>query len=302
MSVDATPRNLHYGVFYGLTPLPQDKPLLLVHGNCQAESLRVLLQGCYPDAVTTARLVPAHEMTADDVPHLRRLLARASLLVTQPIVKSYRGLPIGTADLHEAAPQLTNCVVPVLRWAGLHPTQAIVRSSEGEPPLVPYHDLRTVLEAATGRRTRIRLAAARTLREMSLDALRERTNRHGALVVDDLLARRGERTVHVVNHPTNAVLTGVAGRIGERLALGAPRAFDPGRVLLGSVVAPIEEAAAAVNDLAPDTDDTWVVHGECVPSERIREAHLAWYSRHPRGLDDALARHASALHILESAA
>jgi len=38
-------RREHYGEFYGLRPLPDDgRPLLLVHGNCQAEALRVLLE------------------------------------------------------------------------------------------------------------------------------------------------------------------------------------------------------------------------------------------------------------------
>lgn len=37
-------RRAHYGEFYGLTELP-DAPIFMVHGNCQAESLRVLLHG-----------------------------------------------------------------------------------------------------------------------------------------------------------------------------------------------------------------------------------------------------------------
>jgi hypothetical protein len=35
---------------------------------------------------------------------------------------------------------------PVIRWAGLHPFQAIVRDPRDpsrDPPIVPYHDLRT---------------------------------------------------------------------------------------------------------------------------------------------------------------
>lgn len=41
-----TGRRQHYAHFYGLAPLPSDdRPLLVVHGNCQAESLRVLLDG-----------------------------------------------------------------------------------------------------------------------------------------------------------------------------------------------------------------------------------------------------------------
>nr|WP_284289671.1 WcbI family polysaccharide biosynthesis putative acetyltransferase [Angustibacter aerolatus] len=37
---------------------------------------------------------------------------------------------------------------PVVRYAGLHPWQVIVRTDAGDPPVVPYHDLRTVARAA----------------------------------------------------------------------------------------------------------------------------------------------------------
>ncbi len=36
-------RRRHYGAFYGLDPVPTGRPLLLLLGNCQAESLRLLL-------------------------------------------------------------------------------------------------------------------------------------------------------------------------------------------------------------------------------------------------------------------
>jgi len=46
-----TGRRQHYAQFYGLLPLPADeRPLLLVHGNCQAEALRVLLASAHARA------------------------------------------------------------------------------------------------------------------------------------------------------------------------------------------------------------------------------------------------------------
>ena len=76
-------RRLHYGEFYGLRPLPPDdgRPLVVVHGNCQAESLRVLLAG----SLRSVRVPPVHELERDDLPHLRRTLAHASVLLSQPV-------------------------------------------------------------------------------------------------------------------------------------------------------------------------------------------------------------------------
>lgn len=306
-----TPRNLHYGAFYGLTDLPQDgRPLLLVHGNCQAESLRVLLELMAP-YVCAVRLVPAHEMTADDVPHLHRLLERATYLVTQPIVAGYRGLPIGTTDLMAYSAAERTAVVPVLRWAGLHPTQVIVRSAAGDPPIVPYHDLRTVLEAvrsegrdaSSGILPQLPLSAARALRDLSRAELARRIEAHGAIDVVDLFERPGRRSVHVINHPTNDVLLDVAARLGEALGLDPIRDVDPGRVLLGSLVAPIEPSAAHLAELPLSDDDragVWRVHGEPVPHADIHAAHRAWYARHPDALEAALRRHRPALEILEA--
>lgn len=312
---------MHYGAFYGLIDLPQDgRPLLLVHGNCQAESLRVLLELMAPQ-VCAVRLVPAHEMTAADVPYLHRLLERAAYLVSQPIVAGYRGLPIGTSDLLAHTSAERTAVVPVLRWAGLHPTQVIVRSSAGDPPTVPYHDLRTVLEAAQSesrdrssgvsvtlssastRFSQLPLEAARALRDLSRAELARRIEARGALDVLDLFERPGRRSVHVINHPTNAVLLDVAARLGDALGLDPIDDVDPGRVLVGSLVAPIDQAAAHLADLPLSDDDragVWRVNGEPVPHADVHAAHREWYARHPDALEAALRRHRPALEILEA--
>ena len=54
-------RRAHYGDFYGLSELP-DKPLFAVHGNCQAESLRVLLHGALAGDWHGVRMPPVHEL------------------------------------------------------------------------------------------------------------------------------------------------------------------------------------------------------------------------------------------------
>ncbi|MBJ7453748.1 MAG: hypothetical protein JHC71_16940, partial [Blastococcus sp.] len=207
-----TGRRQHYAHFYGLLPLPRDeRPLLLVHGNCQAEALRVLLDG---DAspVRTVRVPPVHELIAEDLPHLDRLLAEIDVLVSQPVRDGYRGLPLGTAEvLARAGRRPVPVVVPIVRWAALHPFQVIVRTPAGDPPLVPYSDLRTLTLAAGGPALpeSPSAAAVRAVRDLSVRELEGRQARHGALPVVDLLDAAGAAAAHTVNHPGNEVLVGL---------------------------------------------------------------------------------------------
>jgi hypothetical protein len=295
-----TGRRQHYAHFYGLLPLPRDgRPLLVVHGNCQAESLRVLLDG---DAspVRTVRVPPVHELTAEDLPHLERLLAEVDVLVSQPVRDGYRGLPLGTAEvLARAGRRPVPVVVSIVRWAALHPFQVIVRSPAGDPPLVPYSDLRT-LALAVGRTPLPGIpspVAVRAVRELSVRELRAREERHGSLPVVDLLDAAGAGATHTVNHPGNAVLTGVARRVLD--AIGSPaEPTDPGRTLLDSVHAPVLPAVLDALGLAGEAHDDWVVSGSRVPDATVREAQLRWYADHPGVAEAGLDRHAEAAAAL----
>src|SRR5690242_3664684 len=110
------PRTRHFGVFHGLAEPDGDGPVVLVTGNCQAESLRLMLQG---EDLRTVRLPPVHELTATDLPHLDRWLARTALLITQPIRADYHGLPLGSAQLAaRLGPGARTLRVPVIRFAG----------------------------------------------------------------------------------------------------------------------------------------------------------------------------------------
>ena len=177
-------RRLHYGEFYGLRPLPPDdgRPLVVVHGNCQAESLRVLLAG----SMRSVRMPPVHELERSDLPHLRRTLAHASGLVSQPVRPDYRELPLGTAQVTAALPPGAQTVLfPVMRYAGLFPFQAIVRSPVGDPPVAPFPGAQL----------------------------------HQRLLGDRAVGRRtgGADAAHTVNHPGNTVLRGLAERVLARL-------------------------------------------------------------------------------------
>ncbi len=295
-------RTRHYGAFYGLEELPADGPVALVHGNCQAESLRIVLDG---PGLATVRMPPVHELGAGDLPHLARWLARATVLVSQPVRDGYRGLPLGTAELAGALPPGARVLrIPVIRVAGLYPTHAIVRPPSDPslvPPVVEYHDLRVLAEAAgLPALPPLRPAMVRAVARLSQDALRAREAAHGTLVVSDLFDAPAFAQMRTLNHPGNPVWSAVAARVRSTLGL-PPHDGDPGRPLLDRVHAPREAAVVEAFglDVAPTAD--WLLDGERVPGAAVREAHLRWYAAHPDAVAAGLERHAEALRLLGAA-
>lgn len=197
-------------------PRDPNVPLLVVHGNCQAEALRVLAAGALGGTATSVRVPPVFELGANDIEDYHRLLRRTDLLVTQPIVDDYRGLPLGTAQVSALLPAAARVArVPVLRWAALMPTHAIVRvAGVGDPPLVPYHDLHVVAGAARGRATVGRAEPSargvRAIREITRAQLRIRQEAHGTVDALPTLEAAGAEAVWTIKHPGNAVLTEIA--------------------------------------------------------------------------------------------
>lgn len=223
------------------------------------------------------------------------------MLVTQPVRDGYRELPLGTAELAARLPRGARVVrVPVIRYTGLHPFAAIVRHPDDMarvPPVVPYHDLRT-LAAAAGRPP-AGPPAAEVVREIARGSVAELARRERAtdVGVSDVLAGLGAAAAHTLNHPGNPVLIALARRVQD--ALGLPvDAADPGRVLLGGIRAPL--AAGVVDALGLDADPRphWTVDGAPVPDATVRAAQLAWYAAHPRWVGAGLERHAERLELL----
>ncbi|WP_067499078.1 WcbI family polysaccharide biosynthesis putative acetyltransferase [Actinoplanes sp. TFC3] len=293
------PRTRHYGAFYGLDEPAGDGPIALVIGNCQAESLRLMIDG---GGLRTVRTPPVHELTAADLPCLDRWLARAAFLVTQPVRDDYRGLPLGSAQLSaRLSPAARTLHVPVIRFAGLYPAHAIVRPPADPslvPPVVAYHDLRLLAEAAGLRaRAPLDVPAVRAIAELSLDELRRREAQHTTVVVSDLFAAPSFTQMRTLNHPGNPVWTALASRV--RAALELPEhVVDPGRPLLNSVHAPREAAVLQAWGLDEQERPYWVTDGQIIPVEQVREAHLSWYARHADVVQAGLIRHASALRLL----
>ena len=377
MTTGTTPdgRTRHYGTFYGLpdadrTDHPGDgprvenaAPLLLIWGNCQAEALRVLLSASPTLELRTVRIPPVFELTEPDLDHLRRLAGQADILLTQPVHDDYGNLPLGSAQVAAMMPAgRTVLRWPVLRFAGFHPFQAIIRDpadGANDPPLVPYHDLRTLATArwvlrghrapadtgsdstTGGHSSPVDLldiqpaeSACAELAEASRAELRRREQAQCDVTISDLFDRPAAGDMFTINHPANRVLVELARRVQR--ALGRPSdATDPGRNLLGEVIAPSPAAALRALGLAPaapagsaarkaaddtaastaddasappTTDETvvpaapdepgWLVRGTRIPAREVHDRQLAWYLQHPAVVDAGWQRHQQTMRVL----
>ncbi len=283
-------RRQHYRDFYEGPP-SDGRPLAMVHGNCQAEALRVLLDGSPSFGWQVVRVPPVHELDEDDLPALGALLARCSLLVAQPVRDGYRGLPLGTREMAERS-RAVLVRIPIVRYVGLQPWSAIVRVPDGaEPPVVPYHDLRTLTGRTPGSADLMAVAQA------SVDELARRERRDTDVAVSDLILGLGADAVHVLNHPGNALLILLARRVQQTLDRPAD-ADDPGRVLLGRIRAPLEAVVVDALGLADPPREHWTVDGERVTAEQVVTAHQAFYAARPDVVAAGLARHGSRLGSL----
>lgn len=287
-------RRAHYGDFYD-GPVA-GAPVAFVHGNCQAESLRLLLAASPTFPHPTVRLPPVHELTADDLRPLHALVRRTAILITQPVRDDYRDLPLGSRQLTALLPRGARVLrFPVIRHSGLHPWSAIVRHPSDRsvvPPVVPYHDLRT-LAVAAGRPRPSRRASAAALRAAAADSVAELARRERLSTdvgVSDLLTPLGAQAAHTLNHPGNPVLVALARRVQE--ALGVPvDATDPGRPLLGGIRAPLEEPVLDALGLDAAPRPHWLVDGVPVSTAAVAEEQSRWYATHPGWVDAGVARH-----------
>jgi hypothetical protein len=300
-------RTLHYGEFYeqpgSWVEGDSSAGIAVVMGNCQAESLRIMLDGA---GLHTVRVPPVHELVAADMPHLERLLARTTLLVSQPVRDDYHELPVGLRQLSaRLAPGARTVVFPVIRFVGLYPTHAIIRPPSDlslTPPVVAYHDLRTLAEAS-GAGAIERTITPETVRAIAADSVAELTRREeqfDTVRVSDLFETPGFAQMRTLNHPGNAVFSAVAERVRQGAGL-AENAVDPGRPLLDGVHAPRLAAVIEAYALDDEPASDWIVGGAVVPDAVVREAHLEWYAEHPDAVEAGLARHRRALEILAAA-
>jgi hypothetical protein len=300
-------RTLHYGEFYNrreaAVEADSSAGIAVVLGNCQAESLRIMLDGA---GLHTVRVPPVHELVAADIPFLQRLLERATLLVSQPVRDDYHGLPVGVRQLSGRLSAAARTVVfPVIRFAGLYPVHAIIRPPSDlslTPPVVAYHDLRTLAEASGASASAPALTPA-MVHAIAADSIGELVRREEAfdtVRVSDLFARPDFGQLRTLNHPGNAVFAAVAERVRSRAGL-PEHTVDPGRPLLDGVHAPRLAAVIDAYELDDEPGSDWIVGGAAVPDALVRNAHLKWYAEHPDAVEAGLARHGRALETLAAA-
>ena len=278
-------------------------PFLTVVGNCQAESLRRLISSA--GDLESTRIAPVHELEPEDMEWFADMLARTDILVTQPIRDDYRGLPVGTSQTLAQLPRgARHVIVPVLRYDGLMPYQAIIRDpadSSQDPPVIPYHDLRILAAAARGLDEpvshRPAAEAYRRAADMSVEQLRSREQRHGSVVVSDYLETAP--VWHTVNHPDNATLAVVASRAREALGLGGDIEL-PDYEMLGELDAPIDAHAASALGTSVSDRSTWTHRGSGeIPWDEIVAAQLAHFRARPALVQHGLERHAERIAALE---
>lgn len=289
-------RELHYSEFFGHAPLPERFGVVL--GNCQAESLRLVIDSAEHRFV---RVPPVHEMQAADVVRLHEVVRSAGIVVSQPIRDDYRDLPLGTRQI-AALTDARMLTVPPVRFAGLHPFQAAIRvpGVEGDPPIVAYHDVRT-LAAAAG----IPVAAAlhpdavRAVGRSSIDTLRLR-EKSADVPVSDLFDAVTADHARTVNHPGNSVWLPLGARVLRTLGLD-DGPTNPGRPLLDAVHAPLSPEVVEAWSLPDRPRAHWLVDGAAVDDAEVRAAHAQWYAAHPDFVAVAVERLAPLLAVWRSA-
>jgi hypothetical protein len=240
----------------------------------------------------TVRVPAVHEMTDGDAARLHRLVRGARFLVSQPIRDDYRDLPLGTRQLTAQLPAGAAVVtVPSIRYGGLHPFQAALRvpGVDEEPPLVAYHDVRTLARAAgLPTATRLDAPSVRSIADASVAELRRREAELD-VAASDLLVSPDADLMRTVNHPGNRVWLPLGARVLEALGVDAP-VTDPQRPLLSGVIAPRVDWVLEAWGSSAAAHDAWTVGGADLAVGEVEEAHRDWYARTPRFVAAAVTR------------
>jgi hypothetical protein len=264
----------------------------------------VVLAGSPSLQLRTVRIPPVFELTSADLVHLRALAGRATVLLTQPVKDDYRDLPLGSAQIIEMMPAGATVIHwPVIRTSAYHPFQAIVRDPDGvlgDPPIVPYHDLRTLASAKHNSdlwETPVSVEVSREIATRSFAELRRREQEQCDVAVSDVFSQPAVGDMFTLNHPGNRILVELARRI-QALLDRPVDASDRGRALLGEVRAPVPQQALAALGLPGDESTSWLVRGEEIPAQRIHLTQWQWYRDHPRMIAAGYRRHQAALDLL----
>jgi hypothetical protein len=287
-------------------------PLCIVYGNCQADALSHVLRASPAFAAEyNIACVPAvHTITATERSELEKLVARASLIVAQPVKRGYREMALGTDEITAAAPSRCRVICfPVQFYPPLYPFQVVVHLNGGRSVDAPmtkgYHDLRVVSRSARG----MGLDAAldwlesyvpdpATLRQIAARAaanIRERERETDIAVFDRFTASATSHraSFFTINHPARLTLRCISE--GVHSALDIPFDDIGGTELLDIIKTPLEGSVVNALGLPGRGTRRWVIDGKRVFMKTVVRAHLDFYRRRPDVVAAALNEYAARL-------
>lgn len=280
-------------------------PLWVIHGGPQADPLRRILTTDVHAPYIAVSATSADELTAADLPTFLRLLNHADAFICENLPRGYRGLPIGFEDLlPHLRPGIPVVTFPRVGYAGLHPFQVGRDPAAGlpDPPLVPYHDLRSVAaatETVPPEQARHTFPSDQVIREFAawqLLRIRREESRTDVSIAGSVRSA-GLEAVHTVDRPGNILLLTIARDILAALD-AEDTIIDPTAVLYGQYRSPVDpRIAQALGTPVPETD-TWSANGKDLTLEEIRDAQIAWYREHPEVAKAVVAAEAPRMDLL----
>ena len=285
-------------------------PLCIVHGNCQATALSAVLSSspAFATEYDIVRVPPVHTITAGELSGLKELIARASLIIAQPVKPGYRGMGLGTDELIPAAPSACRVIrIPGLYHQGLFPFQAFVgMNSEGRsigdiPVTGRHHDLRIIACAARAMDADTAVdwvhsyvpeaTAVREIADVATEQVRRRERETDIPVFDLVTSSPATHagSFFTVNHPSRLALRHISE--GVHRTLGIP--FDDVGTdeLLDLLKTPLELPVLEALGLPPEGRSHWIVEGKDISMDAVVEAQLGFYRQHPEAVAAALRRH-----------
>ena len=252
-------------------------------------------------SMRSVRVPPVHELERDDIPHLRRTLAHASVLLSQPIRPDYRELPLGTAQVTAVLPPGAQTVLfPVMRYAGLFPFQAIVRSpvrrpTRGAVPRPAHPRAERHRHRAGPRRHRVGLPRGR--RAVAGGAAVPRTAPRGRPGLRPGATRRRGRRAH--HQPPRQHGPARAGRTRPRApGAGGRRAATRAARCSTRCTPRWRQTCWTPSGSTPSRASTGCWPASPCPTTVVRDAQLHWYAAHPEVAAAGLERHAGTLRLL----
>ena len=288
--------------------LSKKRAKVVVHGNCQAPFVGMLLSHCafglqHIDYEMTKMI---HLATDADYESFKRSVSSADILLTQIIGDSFGGFSTEAAiDL--LPPDAVAIKIPVCYFSGYNPELAYLREPEGGYPnkkLVDYHDIvmaKAVYEGASVQETVNLITASdfyspsfvQSILQSNLDELRKREEDLNVSIssfVQENWAK--QQLFYSFNHPASTVIRHVVDQILD--ILGGKALTDAEAGLQGEPLAthifPIYSGILKESGLPLPPEPSFIrLHGRSrYTVEKYVEKQHSLYSKYPQIIKDSI--------------